>query len=63
MSDRISIAMTTYNGEKYIREQLDSLYSQTRIPDEVIVCDDLSSDETVKILEEYHKKIWIKIFY
>ncbi len=62
MSDRISIAMTTYNGEKYIREQLDSLYSQTRIPDEVIVCDDLSSDGTVKILEEYHKKYGLKYF-
>ncbi|MDI9400778.1 MAG: glycosyltransferase, partial [Verrucomicrobiota bacterium] len=43
-SDKISVAMTTYNGEKYLREQLDSLYSQTRIPDEIIVTDDLSSD-------------------
>jgi len=61
-SDKISVAMTTYNGEKYLREQLDSLYSQTRIPDEIIVTDDLSSDNTVKILEEYKKNKGLKYF-
>lgn len=61
-SDKISVAMTTYNGEKYLREQLDSLYSQTRIPDEIIVTDDLSSDNTVKILEEYKKSKGLKYF-
>lgn len=62
VSDKISVAMTTYNGEKYLREQLDSLYSQTRIPDEVIVTDDSSSDNTVKILEEYKKNKGLKYF-
>lgn len=62
ISDKISVAMTTYNGEKYLREQLDSLYSQTRIPDEIIVTDDLSSDNTVKILEEYKKNKGLKYF-
>lgn len=46
--------MTTYNGEKYLREQLDSLYSQTLLPDEIVVIDDCSTDSTTKILEEYH---------
>ena len=35
MSDRISVAIATYNGERFLREQLDSLYAQTRIPNEV----------------------------
>lgn len=49
----ISVAMTTYNGEKYLREQLDSLKNQTRIPDEIIICDDCSSDNTVSIIKDF----------
>lgn len=62
MSDRISVAIATYNGERFLREQLDSLYAQTRIPNEVIVCDDCSTDATSKILEEYHQKYGLKYF-
>lgn len=58
----ISVAMTTYNGEKYLRLQLDSLYSQTCVPDEIVVCDDGSTDQTISILEEYHKKYGLKYF-
>ena len=54
MSVKISIAITTYNGEKYLREQIDSLYSQTLVPDEIIVVDDCSTDNTQLILEQYH---------
>jgi glycosyltransferase involved in cell wall biosynthesis len=50
---KISIALATYNGSKYLKEQLDSFALQTRLPDEVVVCDDFSSDETVNILECY----------
>lgn len=60
MSDRISVAMATYNGEKYLREQLESIYSQTRIPDEVVVSDDHSQDGTVAILEEYKQTKGLK---
>ena len=56
MSERVSVAIATYNGAKYLREQLDSLYTQTRIPDEVVVSDDNSSDGTIKILEEYKQR-------
>ena len=42
--------MPTYNGELYLREQLESIYSQTIRPDEVIVVDDCSVDNTVSIL-------------
>ncbi len=52
----ISIAMATYNGEEYIREQMDSILAQTVQDFEVIVCDDCSSDATRQILEEYQKK-------
>lgn len=48
---RVSIAMTTYNGAKYLQEQLDSFLNQTRQPDELVVCDDGSIDATLEILE------------
>lgn len=52
----ISVAMTTYNGALYIREQLDSILAQTRSVDEIVICDDGSTDETVKILKEYAER-------
>lgn len=52
---KLSIAMATYNGEKNIREQLDSFLCQTRRPDELVVCDDGSSDGTVSIIEAFSK--------
>lgn len=52
----ISIVLASYNGEKYIREQLDSILSQTFTDFEVIVCDDGSTDNTYSIIEEYARK-------
>lgn len=49
----ISVAMTTYNGEKYIRKQIESILNQSMKVDEIIVCDDGSTDKTVEILKEY----------
>jgi hypothetical protein len=49
----ISIALCTYNGEQYLEQQLDSFVSQTRPPDELIVCDDRSSDSTVEIVKRF----------
>ena len=49
----ISIAMATYNGEKYLREQIDSILSQTIQNFELIVCDDCSTDTTWNILLDY----------
>lgn len=62
MSSKISIVIATYNGDRFLREQLDSIYSQTRLPDEVIVCDDHSSDKTVSVLEEYHQKYGLQYY-
>ena len=51
----VSIAMTTYNGEKYLIQQLDSILTQTYKNLEVIICDDKSLDNTAKIIKEYQK--------
>lgn len=53
---RISIAMATYNGAIHIQEQLDSFLAQTRQPDELVVCDDGSSDATLDILGRFRGK-------
>lgn len=48
---KISIAMATFNGGKYLQNQLDTFVCQERLPDELVVCDDGSTDSTLKILE------------
>lgn len=53
---KISVALCTYNGEKYIKEQIDSILNQTKKVDEIIVCDDCSFDKTIEILNEYNAK-------
>jgi len=53
----VSIALCTYNGERFLQEQLDSLAAQTRLPDEVVVGDDGSSDRTLEILERWAEKV------
>lgn len=55
-SKTIDILLATYNGEKYLKPQLDSILAQTYSNFRLIISDDLSSDNTRKILEEYSKK-------
>src|SRR5690554_1168505 len=52
----ISIALTTFNGEKYISEQLNSIFSQTIQDFELVVCDDCSTDKTKDLLQEFQIK-------
>lgn len=52
---KISIALCTYNGEKFLSEQLASYLSQSRLPDELVICDDRSTDKTVEILQDFAK--------
>lgn len=54
-SPLISVVMGTYNGEKYLREQLESIYGQTYKNIEVIVSDDCSTDNTVEILKGFSR--------
>lgn len=49
----ISVAMTTFNGEKYIEKQIESIIHQSLPVDEIIVCDDGSTDHTVELLKKY----------
>lgn len=46
---KVSVAIATYNGAKYIKEQLYSIFSQTVLPNEIVICDDISTDDTVAI--------------
>jgi glycosyltransferase involved in cell wall biosynthesis len=49
---KVSVAICTYNGEKYIEEQINSIINQTKKIDEIVLCDDRSSDKTVTIASE-----------
>lgn len=51
----ISIAMATYNGETFLKQQIESILCQTYKNIELIICDDMSTDNTVQIVEEYMK--------
>ena len=53
---KVSVALTTYNGEKYILKQLHSLLFQRRAIDEVVIFDDASTDNTVDIIKEFIEK-------
>jgi len=50
---KVSVVMATYNGEKYIFNQLESLRMQNYSIDEVIICDDCSTDKTLGIIQKY----------
>lgn len=52
-----SVCIATFNGGRYLREQLDSILSQLSAEDEVVISDDGSVDDTWDILTEYAEKI------
>ncbi len=52
----VSVAIAAYNGERYIGEQLESILNQSVKPQEVIICDDGSTDSTVKICKDFIEK-------
>ena len=52
----ISITMTTYNGEKFLQQQIDSILEQSYQDFELIICDDMSTDNTLNIIDTYMKK-------
>jgi glycosyltransferase involved in cell wall biosynthesis len=60
---KISIAMATYNGERFILEQLQSFMDQTRQPDELIITDDCSGDSTEAIILEFIKVAPFKVIF
>ncbi|MFL5772059.1 MAG: glycosyltransferase family 2 protein, partial [Flavisolibacter sp.] len=54
---KISVVMTAYNAEKFIREAIDSVLSQSRKADEIIVVDDCSTDKTADLVKEYGDQV------
>lgn len=52
----IGVALCTYNGENYLKAQLDSILQQTVSVNEIVICDDRSTDATDAILESYQTK-------
>lgn len=60
---KISVAMTTYNGQKYIRKQIESLLHQSILPDEIVISDDSSTDGTVEesleVFNEFNYKNYV----
>lgn len=55
LPDSVSIAMGTFNGERYLPKLLDSLSRQSMQPSELVVCDDGSTDATLKLLDEFSR--------
>jgi glycosyltransferase involved in cell wall biosynthesis len=51
----VSVAMATYNGGRFIAEQLESLRLQTVLPAELVITDDCSTDDTIKIIEDFSR--------
>lgn len=53
---RVSVAMVTYNGEMFLREQLDTILAQLGSLDELVISDDGSRDNTLSIIKEYQER-------
>ncbi len=51
----ISVAMCTFNGSRFLPEQLASIAGQSRLPDEMVICDDGSTDTTLEIVEKFSR--------
>jgi glycosyltransferase involved in cell wall biosynthesis len=61
--NKVSVALCTYNGGRYLEKQLNSILEQTYPIDEIIIVDDCSTDETISIVKEYQlKNPVIKLF-
>lgn len=63
MQEKVDVLMATYNGEKYIKEQIDSILNQTYKNIQLIISDDCSTDKTREILKQYEQNDNVKIFY
>ena len=53
---RVSVAVATYNGERYLAEQLESILDALEQNDEIVISDDGSTDDTRKVIETFQKK-------
>ena len=60
---KVSIAMATFNGGQYLQEQLDSFVNQTRLPEELIITDDCSTDKTIAIIKKFSEIAPFPVFF
>lgn len=60
ISKKVCVLMSTYNGDRYLRQQLDSIINQENVELEILIRDDGSNDNTHKILDEYASKGYLK---
>ena len=59
---KLSVAMCTYNGADFVSEQLESIIAQSRPPDEIVVCDDGSTDKTQALLKQFAATSPVPVF-
>ncbi len=57
----ISVAMTTFQGARYLQRQLHSILEQSRRPEEIVIFDDVSSDATWQILTEFARNTLVPV--
>lgn len=57
----VSVAMCTFQGERFLAEQLATIAGQSRPPDELVICDDGSTDATLRIIEEFRSSASIEV--
>jgi glycosyltransferase involved in cell wall biosynthesis len=55
--------MATFNGGQYLQEQLDSFVNQTRLPEELIITDDCSTDKTIAIIKKFYEIAPFPVFF
>lgn len=58
---RISVALCTFNGARFLAQQLESIAAQTRQPDELVICDDGSTDDTLAIVQKFSPPFPVRI--
>ncbi len=56
VTNTISVVLCTYNGERYLSQQLESILEQSRAPDEIVVCDDGSRDGTLGLVRDFARR-------
>ena len=56
MKEKVLVLMSTYNGEQYLQQQIDSIITQKNVDVELLVRDDGSTDKTIDILKDYQQK-------
>lgn len=59
---KVLVLLATYNGKKYLKEQIDSILNQKNVKIDILVSDDSSTDDTFSILEEYERKNKLRCF-